>query len=398
MKESIFNIKFQVNGERYIYNSKTSGIISVESTDYDNTTIEYMKNNGYIVDDEFDEINAIVDETNCIIKSDFEDLNLTIIVTELCNFQCVYCYQNHNAKGLNLENAAKIVEVTKSMLLKKQYKKLSVHYFGGEPLLNSDMIFYLDSSFKKLSLDINIPYLSYITTNGSKLATSLLEQINFSEIQITIDGLEETHNKLRKSNCCSFVNLISIIETILPKCQKVIIRINLCQENKLDLIPLIDYILEHFKLFKDKIIFSINQMIKYNDNDNFTMLSLEEYASLNLIARLQLQRHGKMLRRPSRINYSCDFIYNKAYCINPDLSVGYCSGWGDLKKKEFSDNIVDVFPSLILKDKCKFCNILPLCLGGCKVKADLGYNECIPEKYIIKDLLINYINYMSNPS
>jgi uncharacterized protein len=392
MKKSIFNVNFYVDGNEYIFNTKTNALIQVEECDFNNSdSLSYMLNNGFLVEDNTDELINLRKEVRERLNSDFDDLNLTIMITEECNFNCIYCYQKHNSRTLDITKANSILKITESILRKKSYKKILIQYFGGEPLLYVDCIMFLHRKFIEIAAEFKIDYQPYLTTNGSLLNTEIVNLINFENIQITLDGLEDNHNILRKSDAFRFSELIEITDSILPLIKSLNIRINLCEENKNDLIPLIDFIMSRYSIFKNKINFTMNQMVKYKDNATFSMLTYEQYARLNLQGRLKLQSYGKELLLPKRINYNCPFIYNKALCINPDLQISYCSGSDVLRDIEFCDKIIEDIPEFEINAKCKKCRILPLCLGGCRIKHELNQTNCIPEKLIIEDLLINHI-------
>ncbi len=70
-------------------------------------------------------------------------LGLTIAPTLNCNFACVYCYERERGSNLVLnmtkEKAENLVKFI-SKQIKNGIKKLSIAWYGGEPLLNLDII------------------------------------------------------------------------------------------------------------------------------------------------------------------------------------------------------------------------------------------------------------------
>ena len=93
---------------------------------------------------------------------------------------------------MNVDHIERIVKLC------EQYKDkfVRIEYFGGEPLLNKNFI-------SKLASELNlrkIPFTASITTNATLInenILTLLYQSNVKVFQITIDGVEETHNTLR---------------------------------------------------------------------------------------------------------------------------------------------------------------------------------------------------------
>jgi len=100
--------------------------------------------------------------------TELEDINntmfLTLILTQICNFNCWYCdvlEEHKKSRFITIDDAKKIIE----FIDYQDYKmpNLVVHFFGGEPTLNKDLssiIKVFDSHFLNKR---NIDYL--ITTN-----------------------------------------------------------------------------------------------------------------------------------------------------------------------------------------------------------------------------------------
>ena len=68
---------------------------------------------------------------------------------------------------------------------------------------------------KKITDKIGIVYKAFLTTNGSMLSKELLQKVKFSSIQLTFDGLEKTHDRLRVSDHFHFKEEIELIENIM---------------------------------------------------------------------------------------------------------------------------------------------------------------------------------------
>ena len=66
-----------------------------------------------------------------------------------CNLRCAYCYSNHKPQFMSVENADKFFDIIDDIL--KIYKCDSYHisYFGGEPLMNFDIIKHTLPKFKE---------------------------------------------------------------------------------------------------------------------------------------------------------------------------------------------------------------------------------------------------------
>ncbi len=126
-------------------------------------------------------------------------LDLIILPTEGCNFRCDYCYENFEIGRMKSE----IVESIKKLILNriKDLEYLSLSWFGGEPLLASDIIIDIMSYVKEIQMqNRKLIVASRITTNGYLLSYDLftkLVNLGVNEFQITFDGYRNEHDKLR---------------------------------------------------------------------------------------------------------------------------------------------------------------------------------------------------------
>lgn len=116
-----------------------------------------------------------------------------IHVTNKCNLSCSYCYAN---KG-NYGSENKVMSISTAMdiaeFINKYHINMNVvHFFGGEPLLNLDVIEYL---CEKLT-----PRKFTLISNGTILNDKFIELILKHKIDliISIDGPEALHNANRK--------------------------------------------------------------------------------------------------------------------------------------------------------------------------------------------------------
>ncbi len=114
-------------------------------------------------------------------------------ITYRCNLACPFCLL------LGVSNNSKITEMTsqqiKQMML--DFKKMGTRFWsfsGGEPLLREDLGGLINYAKEELGF-----YCS-IATNGVLLAEKIKEESSFKQldmVQISLDGLRETHDKLR---------------------------------------------------------------------------------------------------------------------------------------------------------------------------------------------------------
>ncbi len=147
--------------------------------------------------------------------------NVVLMVAQVCNLSCVYCYGidgEYGSKGkMNEEVAFKGVDY----LLKQSgtVKNISITFFGGEPLLNFPIIKKVVSYSKKEAQKAKKNISFSITTNGTKFndeINSYLNDNNFG-VLVSFDGDEEIQNKNRpyKNGSGSYARTLPKIQTFI---------------------------------------------------------------------------------------------------------------------------------------------------------------------------------------
>lgn len=180
MKKSIFNIEQRIEKGVLLYNTFTTSLVELSDVLYKEIFIEdnfslpevaALYSMGFLVDDTYDEIEAMESIRRDVVKNSSEKIaNIIIAPTLECNAHCFYCFENGYRKGrMTQKTADALVE-----FLVKHWngEKLGITWFGGEPLLTSDIIDYIS---EKLT-ERNIIYGCKITTNGSLFEKHIAEK------------------------------------------------------------------------------------------------------------------------------------------------------------------------------------------------------------------------------
>lgn len=126
-----------------------------------------------------------------------------IYLTDACNLNCKYCFESKHKKVhyIKKEDVEKIVNIIKNNASKKVYKNKGklpyfVIFYGGEPLLNSEIMFYLVEKLKRIE---NINFAFGINTNGTLITKEIAKKLkkhNFS-VCVSLDGWEDINDKAR---------------------------------------------------------------------------------------------------------------------------------------------------------------------------------------------------------
>lgn len=218
--------------------------------------VEYLKSKEFIIPgfvDEDEKVRMLEEK----IRQNSNQLSLVIMTTEKCNFRCEYCYEVNRKAGMRQESMDKIVDFVKQRI--ENYESLNVEWFGGEPMLEMQVMEYLSSKLINICRDKKIPYGAGITTNGFFLTpdnVKKLKKMNVSRYQITLDGMKETHDAQRclsggKGSWDIIVqNLKDVRDTIHSQALEFIIRTNITREIYNSFDRYLDFIMKEFVIDK----------------------------------------------------------------------------------------------------------------------------------------------------
>lgn len=115
-------------------------------------------------------------------------------VTEKCNNQCRHCYMTREKKELSCEEMLKILKNIDDFEKKWNFEIRNYIITGGDPFLY-DNIEFLFKELKKRNKNITI--LGNPDTITIK-TLNLLKKYNIENFQMSIDGLKERHDYIRK--------------------------------------------------------------------------------------------------------------------------------------------------------------------------------------------------------
>ena len=148
---------------------------------------------------------------NTVVKA------LCLHVAHTCNLNCEYCFA---AQGkYHGDRAVMSPEVGKAsidFLIKHSgtRRNLEVDFFGGEPLMNFDVVKEIVAYARSIEKEHNKNFRFTLTTNGVLVDDEVIEWANREchNVVLSLDGREEVHDRLRKT-----VNGKGSYATIVPK-------------------------------------------------------------------------------------------------------------------------------------------------------------------------------------
>ena len=233
-----------------IYEILKNGINNPNNlTKLNNDNMELLKRRGYLTERSFEaekEVMRKVAET--IHKVHSKNISITVIPTYGCNFRCSYCFEQNLLKNGSEWMGETMTEDTVDLLFMALRKKEaegkkigSITLYGGEPLLykNYNTIRHIVESATKNNILVNA------VTNGYNLDkfVDMMSEDKIGALQITIDGLEDYHDKRRylAGGTPTFRKITENIEQCLSKGIKIVIRTNIDKSNICQMDDLINF-------------------------------------------------------------------------------------------------------------------------------------------------------------
>ena len=179
-----------------------------------------------------DDVKALADAHKLYTKDtyadkafDFKNRNtivkaLCLHIAHTCNLNCEYCFA---AQGkYHGERAVMSFEVGKRAIdylveHSGTRRNLEVDFFGGEPLMNFDVVKEIVAYARSIEKEHNKNFRFTLTTNGVLVDDDVIEFANREchNVVLSLDGRREVHDNLRKT-----VNGRGSYDMIVPKFKK----------------------------------------------------------------------------------------------------------------------------------------------------------------------------------
>lgn len=147
----------------------------------------------------YDEV-AAIEAASHIIAKRTQAVGLVICPTMTCNFDCPYCFENHYAGKMSASVQDDVISLAERLMEVNAAKALKVTWFGGEPLLASEVIESLSGRLITLADERGAAYDASIITNGYLLDQDMVDRLarcKVNAVQITLDGLGAIHDSTR---------------------------------------------------------------------------------------------------------------------------------------------------------------------------------------------------------
>ena len=376
----------------------------LEELDEHHPIIERFAKRGVIVN--FDE-RAALETMGRAACAKSGQVGLTICPTMGCNFDCPYCFEEHGRGKMSQEVQDDVVTLTTRMMDASNAQHLHVTWFGGEPLLATDVIESLSERLIALVEDRGGTYTSDIITNGYLLTQDVADMLGRCKVescQITIDGLGATHDATRHlaGGGPTFERITANLRNVrIPF--RVSIRHNVHETNFSEIDELKAYVERLSEESGNRLLYyatpvSGNEVADRRGkqvgllcNSDASEVSIRQEAG-----RFRTGR-GHFCGAHTIWHVGIDDRGNLQKCweavAEPEISFGTAHDWNPADPFATASNPDN--PTMYLNtacpipdDECHECVWLPLCVGGCPHTRLFSGRECIafknnPEAYVL---------------
>lgn len=320
------------------------------------------------------------------MRGERDSMALTIAPTMDCCFNCHYCFEKAKQPTYMSEDVMK--GITKYIGAIDNIKRLNLTWFGGEPLM---AVSEMERLYRKLKRKLKgVALRSSIITTGFHLTEDnirALQRIKINHMQITLDGLKESHNKIKFTEGCDDAFSV-VLDNIGKACELVpeihiVIRANLTKDNAHEYQELQQMILQRFA---GKNLAIAPAFVMDRDNCGRThssnMFSAGEYPKYILGLAAQ-GIDTPQIRYPEKNFNECAIRNALSLSFDPEGNFYKC--WEHIGDKKYAlgkinkNGIIENINQTLLNRQmygadpledpvCRKCSYLPICHGGCPIQ------------------------------
>lgn len=375
------------DGKVLLHNVVTGQLVELEQDEAEvleklpiayNPGIEQLVTEHYLVPKGFDEYKSVnqlrkIYRTRQTCATGEYINHYVILPTTFCNAHCFYCYESDYPRvQMTEETAGKLVEYMDEHRMEKE---LSIQWFGGEPLVGIQRIDQISQGLK----DRGITYSASMISNGYLFDEEIVERAadlwKLSRVQITLDGTEETYNRVKayvnvKDN--PFQRVLRNIELLSSRKIHVNIRLNIDFYNKDNIRELIEELGERYSgnqfvtvylnmLFNDE----GYEPVSHSHDDMIQLMGIiKDYTKRLIELKMAFEE-----QKPIHLLFSqCMADNPHSIMIQPDGSFCRCEhetileNYGNLDEGiKDPQKLVKWRESVEHSEKCPECAIYPTC-------------------------------------
>ena len=361
-----------------LHNLLTKELVLLPDTEYVNVIDnKYLQEHWFVVpegcnDKEYADLVKWVLQTK---KPKREDITgYTIFTTTDCNARCFYCFELGRSRiPMSCETAEKVVQYIKNHC---GGKKVSIKWFGGEPLYNAEVIDTICSGLRSEGVEFKSAMFSNGYLFDADTVRKAVEEWNLKRVQITLDGTEAVYNKVKAfiyKQGSAYERVMQSIAYLLDAEITVTIRLNMDMHNAENLLELVDELGQRFGGNKYLRVYA-HHLFKGNEAMADTHTAEEWAVREEAMLRLEacIEKNGLAIKRriqkAPKLNH-CMADSGKSVTILPTGDIGLCEHFsedefiGHIDREGFDQDVVASWKERIPEiPECAECFYYPSCV------------------------------------
>ncbi len=359
--------------------------------------IAFLKDRRFIVEADENELNFLSVSMNKDRLSP-KVFSTYIALSTLCNFSCVYCYEKGQVDSFNTmdqETLLKTISWYENTLKSNGYKECKVCLYGGEPLLCEALLKEFVEKLNSVCENKNVKLSYSMITNGYLLKKDICEYLiskGLEEVQITLDGCQEIHDKrrMKKNGEGTFDTIIENIKWIAYNTSLIItIRSSFDSTNSCEIKDLLFY-LQSINLHKRiRLYFAPIHQTETQKQTGCSFCSQHIYDDYSEVSDCFVD----LYKTSSKLGFETPTCYTNGPCmvlasdsclIAPNGDLYKCVEMigkpelcvGNVKEKKYNYRYYDFLRGSIFNECIESgCIYAPLCGGGCTMEALVKNNR-----------------------
>ena len=424
LKVSRYNLNVGTGAETYLVNTVSGAAIRLGEKEHKSLSgilnlideaggvhphqkiiADFLLEHGFVVPADVDELERVLNKYDQG-RSNSSTLSLLITPTMRCNMGCFYCFQDRsNQSSLKKYDIDAIIQFAAGRL--EQLGKLHVTWFGGEPLLDKDFIFETSTALIDLANSRKASYSASMVSNGYYLDNETainLQKYKVKSIQVTFDGSQQDHDKIRRHlmplSDRRIGSFFEIVKNLLfaSNFLEITIRVNVTRINVGGINILIDELASAGLAEKVKGIYfhpvfnykTSNPKANYQPKEG-VHFSIQDYAEVEVEYLAYAVERGFRIPDPLKPNYSgCGAVQKNSFIIDSNGEIKKCNN--DIGKPGtaftslYTSDITDTSNLTPWDDYrpeanpgCGSCSFLPVCYSHCPHR-NINSPEAKPDK------------------
>ena len=252
MDVSNYIIKTETDdGRILLFSTLTTSFIVLNKTEYDKIFVDknfsecshvaFLTEYGFLVNNKEDQTQLL--DRLAATEISRRDPVIKIFSTNRCNARCYYCFEE-GIKFVDMteETALQLVKFAKQFY--KEFDRIQINWFGGEPLLNFGIIRLITEEL----INAGFTLTTHVTTNGSLISEDIIvffsDKYEHCSFQITVDDIGEAYYNIKKyidlTEDNAFDTVINNVKLLLKHGIRTRIRINFLKERFAHAIEIFD--------------------------------------------------------------------------------------------------------------------------------------------------------------